>query len=468
MISPDRSRPGPAGLCAALALAGCTWKVDPGPAPLKLAQRVSVVTVPGDDRAAELVVMVRAGSAYDPVGREGLAWQTANAITHGGTPTMSAEQVQQAWARMGVKLGVTVGSELVNFKVVVPPDRAVEAAGLLGALVATPALDVSATDLARLDGVLGARLPTLDAPDLASRLLRWMVYEGHPYGHPAQGWQQTSLVVTALDVTQFLEDRYLRSVVAAGVGGLVDGAAAASALAAPLDTLPARLSPDVTPRLLPTAKDRSAVIVGPTPDLGTMVALGHALNLRWDDPDGVAVLAAVAALDARLERAIGAHSGVEARWVEPWTAIQGQLEITLSQPGESVSPLLASVLREVELFAQDGVNEDDLAMAKRAVQDELHPATGQLERAMAAALLDGPDPATGMSERLDALTPAAVNAAIARWIHPDRLSIALVARDPALYRAAFIEDSGASSVQPDGYALGVKSLNVVSNEELNR
>ena len=47
-------------------------------------------------------------------------------------------------------------------------------------------------------------------------------------------------------------------------------------------------------------------------------------------------------------------------------------------------------------------------------------------------------------------------------------SIAVAARDPERIRLAFIEDSDGSSVQQDGYAQGIKSLTIVSYEELHR
>ena len=121
----------------------------------------------------------------------------------------------------------------------------------------------------------------------------------------------------------------------------------------------------------------------------------------------------------------------------------------------------------MDQIAQDGVEPWELDGARADVLAGLKSPAEARDWALSAQLLGVPDPAVALPPRLEALTPASVNAAIARWIHPERLSIAVVAREPEVYRAAFIEETGASGVQAGGYALGVKTLTVVSDEELN-
>lgn len=451
---------------------GCGWKLDPGPAPLVEAQRVAVLTVAGDGRAAELVVAVRAGSAYDPVGREGLAWQVAHAIVPSGEDGLGETEGAEAWAPLGALPSVEVGPEIVRFRVEVPPERAVEAAALLARQVGAASAGPRALEAARLAAAQAAA-PERQAPlELAGHLLRWMVYEGHPYGHAPTGSAQGALRITALDVQQFVDRRYLRAVIAAGVGGLAEGAPevalAADGLRAGLEQRPPRLSRDVTPRLPPTRAARTALITGPTGADQDAITLGQSLDLSLQHADGAAVLVAAEALSARLDGALGGQARLSAGLVEPFASVQAQLQISILGPPDDLRPFLARALREIELFAQDGVRADELERAKRAALDLARRPDGLLGRASAAALLDAPDPRLALPERVEALTPALVNAAIARWIHPDQLAIAVAARDPEGMRAAFSEVSGASSVQPDGYDLNVKSLTVVSYEELHR
>ena len=451
---------------------GCGWKLDPGPAPLVLAQRVPVLAVPGDGRQAELVVMVRAGSAYDPVGREGLAWQVAHAIVPSQSGTGASVEGLEAWAPLGVLPSVEVGPEIVSFRVEVPPDRAVEAGALLARQVGAASAGIAALEVARSNAVVAAGPEHQSAPELAGHLLRWMVYEGHPYGHPEMGREQGAARITALDVQQFVDRRYLRSVIASGVGGLAEGAPeiglVVDEMRAGLEPRPPRLSPDVTPRPPPKRSARAVLIAGPTGEAADALALGQSLNLSWHDPDGVAVMVAVEALSARLGTRLAGQAQLSARLVNPCDSVQSQLQISIQGPPDDLRPFLEQATREIGLFAQDGVQGEELEMAKRAVLEAAVSPDGLLERVTAATLLGAPDPRLALPERVEALTPAAVNAAIARWIHPDQLSIAVAARDPERIRSAFIEDSDGSSVQQDGYAQGIKSLTIVSYEELHR
>src|SRR5262245_50635737 len=77
-----------------LALGGCYHK-NPGPVPYAAAEgpaRVQRFDAPA--AAADVVrlqVAIRAGSAHDPIGREGTAWLTAELLRHGGTRALDPQ-----------------------------------------------------------------------------------------------------------------------------------------------------------------------------------------------------------------------------------------------------------------------------------------------------------------------------------------------------------------------------------------
>ena len=88
-----------AALCGAT-VTGC-YKRSPGPAALVEAEGpVRLVALPGGGPATDLVVMVRAGAAADPLGQEGVASLTARLLREGGAAGRSSEEVDAALYRL--------------------------------------------------------------------------------------------------------------------------------------------------------------------------------------------------------------------------------------------------------------------------------------------------------------------------------------------------------------------------------
>lgn len=436
-----------------LALAGCFWRPDPGVAPLALAEAPVVpLAQPWSEPEVQLRVVVRAGSAADPVGREGLAWLTANALVSGGTRTRGPAEVQAQLEGWGAELRAEVGPETVAFDLHVPPAHAVEAARLLGELLVSPGLDPVAVSHARARAQLAlASLADAPPPALATQVLGVWLHESHPYGHLPLGRPEGLAVSAPLDVAQFHARRYVRSALAAGVAGPAGPELhqAQDALGAELSKAAPLLSAAPTPRLLPSREGRALLVVdheGPAAG----IALGQALDLRWDEPDGIALAAAAAALNARLLAEMGDLGLASASLEGPGERVQSALVVSLrpSSP-ERAAAALGRALRVIEVFAQDGVEPAELGAAP--------PALASLDSAVQAAAMGWPDPARALPERLADLSPARVNAAIARWIRPDAWSIVAVLPDPATLLGAPLEYPASSNVQTTAATSGASS-----------
>lgn len=186
----------------------------------------------GADRAR---VVVRAGSAYDPPNREGLAFLTAHAL---------AAQVHGA--------SVEVGEEIVRFTL---PLAGLAALGRT--MDAPPPADVLAR--AREEAVR-AQSPTTceEAAALAWALVR---YAGHPYGHAPAGRASVLPTVTSLEVRQFIAARYVREAVRVAMGAPPSDDAIAA-----LATRPARLSRSTLPAPLPTRYPREVTVLARLPE----------------------------------------------------------------------------------------------------------------------------------------------------------------------------------------------------------
>jgi hypothetical protein len=221
-----------------LLLAACAFR-PPAETPALVAAEGPVQTVPLP-AGEPLRVALRAGSAHDPPGREGLAWVAAHAIAAAAGAT------------------VEVGPEIVVFT------PAPDGANALAAALAAPPSDARVADA---QSAALAALAGLDCRGLAARAWDAWVYAGHPYGHAPEGRSSVLPTLTTSEVAAFQQVRYVRSVAVVGVpsGVTVDTRA--------FESLPPRLSVSPVPAVrlpLPMAR----VLVVTAEDARCMVA-GH-------------------------------------------------------------------------------------------------------------------------------------------------------------------------------------------------
>jgi hypothetical protein len=191
-------------------------------------------------------VAVRAGSAYDPPGREGLAFVTAHAI---------AAQVE------GTR--VTVGPDVVRFELPVGglPD-------LGRAMVADP----PPAALGQAVAVAREALVPRDCAQAAELAWRVAAYAGHPYGHAEAGRTSVLPTLTAVEAGNLARARYVREAARVALGG--DTPEARAAAAAALEGLPVRLSRSPVPAPRPVTELRRVAVAARIP-----VATGEAVSV---------------------------------------------------------------------------------------------------------------------------------------------------------------------------------------------
>ncbi len=464
---------------------GCWWARNPGPAAFDAAQGpVSLVSQRAAGPATYLTVAVRAGSAHDPVGKEGLAALTAQLLRQGGAGALTPEGVDERLYGLGTDISVVVDKELVTFRTRALHEDLGPVAELVADLLLHPRLDPvafgrikgEATDwLTR--GILGSD------EALGAELFDTWLYEGHPYGHPVEGRAGVLPTLTLDDVRAFLDERYLRVSTTLGVAGPcveVDGGplraaepggAAAIALRDQLSTLPDRLYRDVTPRVVPPLEGRSLIVVE-KPTASTGVHFGHPLEINRGHPDWPALLLAFTALGEHrqghgrlyqgLREARGLNYGdyayIERYRQAGWSSIQetgtGRLQNPFSvwiRPVASGNGPFAikGALTLLQAFVDQGLGEEEFLRIQKYLSARLALWAEEPERrlgwAVEASAMGWPDPITTLPAAVAALQQEQVNAAIRTWIHPEALRFVVVTGDGAAFQAAM---QGAAPTPP--------------------
>ena len=373
-----------------------------------------------------IVVGVRAGSAHDPVGQEGLAWLTANVIREGGTQTLSAEEVDAQLTTLGATVSVMVDKELVGFRAQTTPEHAAQVSALLGEMLSAPALDsdvlqaIKARGLAWLDGGIA----TTDMR-LASEAFEQWVFQGHPYGHPVQGRSGVLGTLDVEDVRQFFDGRYVRPAMAFGVTtGLAE--ADVDKLQTALSTRPVTLYRDVTPRPVAPVRDHRIFAVQRAGETSAL-QIGLPLTPGPQHPDWPALVVATAALSK--------HTGAKVNF---WSGQPGSgradhaLSLNLSvDDGQDASEALKAAASGLSQWVADGVTAEALAAAKVSLVEHLKQSAAdpvdRLAWAVASRLMGRANPLEVLPEAIDGLTHESVSAAVRRHVDPDALRVVVIA-----------------------------------------
>lgn len=454
-----------AGMLCGVLVAGCVPNVPRGTAAVARGRLgPSVVLVPDADAPeVALEVSVASGSAWDPVGREGLAAVTARAVAAGAaTP-----------------LDVVIGKDAVTFRMRCASAEVARCARSLTDAVARPPFSPDVVGGLVADAVVALGAGAGEQPDrLAQQVLEQWLFEGRPYGHAEEGRGGVVGLIDASQVRDFWRDRYLREATVVGLGGPVrddDVAALVAGLrdlsSAPFAVAPLRRPPTFAGRhallvevgdagrppaadLVDAAVDGGEVteeVPGAAPTHTVALRLGHPLDVDPDDLDWAALQVAFAAfggpgydgaslvasvVHARaLATSATAHAApfrAAAHGAEATIGVaqrQGLVHVALSGvPVGEAAFTVKLVLRALERLREDGL--DEASYAETVAWLRAQPASADVGRRVAVAVearqTGRPDPAAVVVAALDTLTRDRVNAALYRHLDPTRLRVVIV------------------------------------------
>ncbi|HMC82375.1 MAG TPA: pitrilysin family protein, partial [Candidatus Polarisedimenticolia bacterium] len=201
---------------------------DPSPPPRATRVVLSnglILLVKSDSRNDLVAVslQIRAGSAFNPPGKEGLSEMVASAVSMGsrGIPD---QDFRERVAAVGSTYGMTTSREQVEAGLTVSPGDLPEALALL----ALPATDPNFSDeqlaraRTRIEQTVGTR--ALSPSEQARELLRQKLYRGHPYGRAATGPEGSLAAFGKEDLVAFHRLFYRPDRAVLSVVGRVDAA----------------------------------------------------------------------------------------------------------------------------------------------------------------------------------------------------------------------------------------------------
>jgi zinc protease len=229
-----------------------------------------------------VLVMVRAGAAYDPADRPGLAAITGDLLDE-GCGDLDALALHETLGRLGAQLDTEVGGDATLVGLTTLERSAAPALALLAEMIARPKLDAADFDRVR-DLRLNRLLQMRDMPPaVAERVFTDRLYRAHPYGHLPIGTEASLRAMDAGEARAFHRQMYHPSRVTV----IVVGNASHESLADSIDAAFGRWQGETTaesrqdPAVLPIPPGATELLIVPRPGAPqSELRIGHVAAAR--------------------------------------------------------------------------------------------------------------------------------------------------------------------------------------------
>ncbi len=317
----------------------------------------------------DLRLVVRAGSVYDPAGKEGLARMTAELLTQ-GAGTRSAQQVAEAIEFVGGSLTASAGSEQFAVSLEVLSKDLDTGLGLFADVVTRPTFAAGEFDRKR-EEALGQIASNKSEPSvIAEQAFARAIWGDGPLAHPVIGTQASVQALTREDVAAFHRRFVTPQRAALVVVGDVDPKVVVARLERALAAWKGPGEPLADPYQAPAARPGVRIRVVDKPEATqAQIRLG-CLGVPRTHPDYYALRVANTILGSgftsRLVNSIRVEQGLtySINSQFPMYRNAGLFRITTFTRNEQLRKCVDAVLAEVRKLVDEGPTEAELDKAR--------------------------------------------------------------------------------------------------------
>ncbi len=382
----------------------------------------------------------RAGSAFDPAGKEGIAALVAELLTK-GTPTRNAEQIAATIEGVGGGITASAGDDFLTISTDVLSDHADLAFTLLGDVARRATFPEQELELARTRFLSSLEVELSQPENVAARTFQQEIYGRHPYG------RNTSVAaykaITRDDVVSFAARRIRPGGSLLVVAGDITLARARALATGAFGTWRGAAPGALVAPAAPTKRGTDILLVHRPGSVQSNIIIGNTTFLPTDSgyyAARIAMHVLGGGTDSRLFLILreqkswtyGAYASLRrTRGLGYWQAtFEGRTEVTDSA--------LAELLHQIDRVRTQVIPDSELGAAKGYLVGSF-PLTIETPRQIAAVVTNarllglGPDYLVRYRERLAAVGGARARAAAQRVYRRNGLTIVVVGDAKALY-----------------------------------
>lgn len=160
----------------------------------------------------------KAGSAYDPEGKEGLAFMVASLLSEGAGDLDGLEFKKQL-EQYAIHLEFDVDEDVFYISIKTLTEHLDRTLSLLKSVLLSPRFDVEAVERKR-QNILLLQLKQSEEPSrLATKTFQKKAFPNHPYGNPVYGSEEGVNAITREDLVDYIKQRFTRAQFFVAVSG---------------------------------------------------------------------------------------------------------------------------------------------------------------------------------------------------------------------------------------------------------
>ena len=398
-----------------------------------LANGLRVIAVAQNEQpAVTMRLLVGAGAAQDPARKSGTSRLVASLLDQ-GTTTRSAAQVADQIDSIGGSMGTGSGTDLSNVYAVVMKDSFGVAMNLVHDVVRNPAFEQEEIDRQKQQAISSLQVNSGDPDYVASVLFDRLVYGFHPYG--VTSTPESLGGISRADLQAFHRRHYVPNNMILAIVGDVTSAEAFAMAEKVFGSWP-RGELSTAPVVDPPPATRRVVVVDKPDAVQTEIRVGQ-LAIPRKHPEYDAWDLAVKILGGeganRLQQVLRQDRGLTYGASADTQAMKqaGDYVAETDTRTETTGEALRLMIDEFSRLPRQRVAERELASAQAYLAGSF-PLTLETPNDLATQLLNAVfyelpvDDIKTYRERVQAITPDAIQAVAKQYIRPDRLSIVLV------------------------------------------
>jgi zinc protease len=383
--------------------------------------------------AVTILVGIRAGAYYDPIGREGTAALLSRVLDR-GTEAFSASAIADELDGRGASLSVMAGRHQLTVSATCLAEDFQTLFGLVADVVRRPLFDHLEVETRRAELQTAILQDEDDPAAVATDTLMSRLYPNHPYGRRPRGTVSTVKNIARIDLVEFHRTWFTPVGTTVVVVGDVDSDAVLMASSREFASWGTWREPEPPMLEVPARTSRDLVAVPMMNKAQADIAYGF-VGLRRSDPSYYAAWVmnntlGQYALGGRLGDSIRERQGMAYYVYSNLDAslAEGPLTIHAGVAGENVERTLASIDHELAAIKEEGLTLKELEESKRYLIGSI-PRQLETNAGIAGFLLSaefhglGPDYDRRLPELIDSVALDATNAAATRLLDPARAAI---------------------------------------------
>jgi zinc protease len=379
-------------------------------------------------------MIVRAGGALDPAGKNGLADLASSVLTQGAAGK-SANELNETVDFMGAVLGAGAGTDLSFVNMIVMKDGFEAGLRILSDVARRPNFANEEIERQRQQ-ILSNLKVSLESPEfIANAVFRRLVYGFHPYGMPQIGTPESLSSITRDDLVAYHQRNFVpNNAILAIVGDITDTEAFEGVKKVFGDW--ERGEVPAGSFMPPPDPTRRIIVINKPDAVQTEVRVGH-LGIRRNHTDYMALNLAIRILGGeganRLHQVLRTERGLTYGASADFDTLKesGAFEASTNTRSDATGEVLRLMVDEFWRLQRERVGERELADAKAYLTGSF-PLTIETPDAIATQVLNvlfyglPVEQLESFRQRVNAVTVDEVERVARYYLRPDRLSIVLV------------------------------------------